>query len=67
MIFGKIVNEKKLGDEPENMNVATEFANVDQIRGTKFILWDKNTKNARRGQKWTNSTGNSPFYEWLFP
>ena len=65
--YWTLVNEKKLGDEPENVNVASEFANVDQIGDTKFILWDKNTKNARRGQKWTNWTGNSPFYEWLFP
>ena len=66
--YWTLVNEKKKEDEPEHMNVlASELADMDQIRGTKFILWDKNTRNARRGQKWTNSTVKSSFYEWLFP
>ena len=64
--YWTLVNEKKSEEEPENVNVTSEFANVDQIRGTKFILWDKNTRNARGGQKWTNSTMNNPYYEWLF-
>ena len=66
--YWTLVNENRLEDEPENVNVVSEFANVDQFQKPKFILLDKNTRNARRrGQKWTNTTAKSLFYDWLFP